>query len=355
MIVLHILPSLRVGGAEVLVSDYLINQYKSEYEFFLIVLEKNPHSFLSKNLNEKKIRVFYLDKKKGLRFNIIKKLTHMLKDIKPQIVHTHLNSLKYFLLAQFNIYENFIHFHTIHSEPLNDVNLLDYFFNLYAFHFKKTIPLAINKSMLKDVNKVYLIHHTKYMPNSVDLSSDRLSKSFKKIKASNSLTIGHVGTFKKEKNHKFIIKIFKRMYSYDHNIKLILVGSGKEKLNIIKKFKNNDFFHKITFIDHSKHLFDIYDTLDVFLFPSLKEGFGLSLLEAQLLGVYCVISDRIPKETIVSNKVNILSLKDKMSDWIDAIYNIPNYPLIISNNSFEISDNLLKLDEIYNEAISERI
>src|SRR5208282_5026791 len=59
---------------------------------------------------------------------------------------------------------------------------------------------------------------------------------------------------------------------------------------------------------------------DVFLFPSLYEGLGLVLVEAQAAGVPCVSSDTVPEEArIVSDLVRQMSLSRPPSDWADAV------------------------------------
>ena len=64
----------------------------------------------------------------------------------------------------------------------------------------------------------------------------------------------------------------------------------------------------------------LVSAFDVFLFPSFYEGLGLAVIEAQALGIPCVISDAIPPEVDIGlGLVEKLSLQQSTSTWIEAI------------------------------------
>ena len=59
--------------------------------------------------------------------------------------------------------------------------------------------------------------------------------------------------------------------------------------------------------------------MNVFLFPSVYEGLGMALVEAQKMGVPCVISDRVPSAATISNLVSVLSLDSPKDLWAEAL------------------------------------
>jgi glycosyltransferase involved in cell wall biosynthesis len=67
--------------------------------------------------------------------------------------------------------------------------------------------------------------------------------------------------------------------------------------------------------------------MDCFLFPSLFEGLGLVLLEAQAAGLICVISDRLPDEaSVVTKLVRRISLEEPVEVWASELLRIRSLP-----------------------------
>ncbi|EKE21404.1 MAG: group 1 glycosyl transferase [uncultured bacterium] len=116
----------------------------------------------------------------------------------------------------------------------------------------------------------------------------------------------------------------KRKYLIPH--KLVLAGGfGYRYSDIIKYIQNNDFKDDIYltgFIDE-KDKKEILKNADVFLFPTLYEGFGLPIIEAQSLGVPIVASNNSSIPEIIGEKGKATLVNPKNSEEIaQAVYNI---------------------------------
>ncbi len=125
-----------------------------------------------------------------------------------------------------------------------------------------------------------------------------LAKPRKKVRKA-IFSVGYIGSFGSNKNVISILKVAK-LFDNKNNIKFEIYGSGPEYKNLIM-FKNKNNIQNVEFKGFAPEnkLIDIYDSFDVFFFPSMHEGFGLPIIEAQARGLPTIIfkNARIPKET----------------------------------------------------------
>jgi glycosyltransferase involved in cell wall biosynthesis len=96
--------------------------------------------------------------------------------------------------------------------------------------------------------------------------------------------------------------------------------------------------------------------MDVFVFPSLFEGFGLTLLEAQAAGLHCLVSTSVPDEIVVSkDSVDFVALAEGASYWATRAIQCLDAPRpsasstieMMSQSQFAIEQSLRKLTNIY--------
>lgn len=141
--------------------------------------------------------------------------------------------------------------------------------------------------------------------------------------ASGKLIIGHVGNFNEVKNQTFIIDIFDSIQRRSENVELWLVGDGEWREKIEKKVEKLELQKKVVFWGKRNDVSNIMQGMDIFLFPSLHEGFGIVLIEAQCSGMYCLASiDTIPKEVNITGTVKFISLNESAETWGEEIIKI---------------------------------
>jgi glycosyltransferase involved in cell wall biosynthesis len=174
---------------------------------------------------------------------------------------------------------------------------------------------------------------------------------------SDAVCIGHVGRFAEQKNHTFLIDIFSEVTKNIPSAYLFLVGEGLLQDEIRAKAERLNL-RNVIFVGGRDDVDVLMKNLfDIFIFPSLYEGLGIVLLEAQIAGVKCIISDVIPQEVIlVSENVVRLSLHDSPRTWGDAVWKMLNnrsnlnYKDIINmanRSPFSIHYSVRKLEETY--------
>ncbi|MCA1061471.1 glycosyltransferase family 1 protein [Rossellomorea aquimaris] len=135
-----------------------------------------------------------------------------------------------------------------------------------------------------------------------------------------SIVIGHIGRFIPAKNHDFLLDVMKSLIKRNPNCKLLLVGEGDLKKHIEKRIENEGLKESIRLVGIREDIGTMLHSMDVFVFPSLYEGLGLVLLEAQASGLPCVVSEAIqPEADLQIGLVTQLQLRDGPEVWAGAI------------------------------------
>ena len=142
----------------------------------------------------------------------------------------------------------------------------------------------------------------------------------KSLGIDDSFVIGHVGHFSNQKNHKFLVEVFKKVLEKKPNSRLVLVGEGSNRAMVEKQCEEAGISSKVLFLGVRKDVNLLLNAFDVFLFPSLYEGLPVSLIEAQAVGLPCVYSDTITREVNILKLQNkVMSLDDSYSSWAEEV------------------------------------
>ncbi len=133
--------------------------------------------------------------------------------------------------------------------------------------------------------------------------------------------IGHVGRFQQVKNQSFLIDIFNEYIKLDNTAILMLVGKGENHEQIKQKVKELGINDKVMFMGARQDVNELLQAMDVFVLPSLFEGLGMVLIEAQAAGLPCVTSkDVVPDIVNVTGNVSFVPLNNNADEWAKKIY-----------------------------------
>ncbi|MFY9198791.1 MAG: glycosyltransferase [Acutalibacteraceae bacterium] len=139
-----------------------------------------------------------------------------------------------------------------------------------------------------------------------------------------TFVIGHVGRFCEAKNHDFLIDVYKEYYKKNSNSALVLVGTGDLEEEIKQKVKDYKLEQNVKFLGYRNNINEIYNIFDVFVLPSLFEGFPISAIEAQANELPCILSDTITREVDMIKNIVFLPI-DNCFAWSDAIMSINEF------------------------------
>lgn len=166
----------------------------------------------------------------------------------------------------------------------------------------------------------YKILHNAIDPSVYSYSSKKSTYMREQLRVERNLVLGHIGRFEVQKNHTFLLDIFKECVKLVPNIRLLLIGDGSERMTIQEKAKLLGLEEKVIFTGVRSDVADLLQAMDVFVFPSLYEGVPVTVIEAQASGIPCVISDRVPKECIITTGVvTSMKLSDPPCEWAKHI------------------------------------
>lgn len=162
--------------------------------------------------------------------------------------------------------------------------------------------------------EVYILHNAidfeKYRFNQE--KRDRFRENFE---IQSNTVYCHIGRFSKQKNHLFLLEIFKHIYEFDANSILVLIGAGELENAIKKKAIELNLQSKILFLGVRDDIQQILSGADLFIFPSLYEGMPNTIIEAQAAGLACIISDTITRQANITNRVIYLPLSYGADSW----------------------------------------
>jgi glycosyltransferase involved in cell wall biosynthesis len=272
----------------------------------------------------------------------LKKIEKIIKDFKPDIVHTH--AAKAGALGRKAAYNAGVKqiYHTFHGHIFHS-----YFGKIKTNIYKKierglakktTKIIAISPIQKKELSKVHKIckpEKIEVVPLGFDLSKfyeDKVTKRKKfrkewRIKE-NEVAIGIIGRLVPIKNHQFFIKVINQIIrKCEIPIRFFIVGDGEEKENIIKIIKEFkiDFsttIHPATIQLTSwiKEIDEVNAGMDIICLCSLNEGTPVSLIEAQASGNPIVTTRTGGIENIVlENETALISKIQDIHQFVDNL------------------------------------
>jgi glycosyltransferase involved in cell wall biosynthesis len=177
-----------------------------------------------------------------------------------------------------------------------------------------------------------------------------------------AFVVGHVGRFNSQKNHHFIFEIGKLLLKRRPDVYFLLVGDGPDRPSITRAFSEAGLGERVICPGNRYDVPRLMrGAMDAFVFPSLYEGLGLAVIEAQAAALPCIISDTIPEEVdVIPELISRLSLIGNPSLWADQIemalsgakYSPEAAQALLSGSRFNVVNEVKELLTLYRECIN---
>lgn len=351
----------KMGGVETFIYNTTIfsNKEKFEYDYLIHGYDQCVYEDEINNFYGNKEHLFFISKYKKNPFKCIKELIKFYK----------LNGKKY----------KYIHLQTgITSEIL-------YVFPYCLFFKAKVIAHSHNGDGKKITNNLFkpivnfiskkkfacsdiaakwlfgkkYADSVKIINNGIDTerflyNDESRNKIRNKYNIGDKLVIGHIGRFSEQKNHDFLIDIFKEVKTKNANSVLMLIGVGELEQDIRSKVTYYGLENDVIFVGAKKNTNEFYNAFDIFVMPSLYEGLPIVGIEAQASGLPCLLSKNISNQIYITDKVKLCPIEKGAEYWANEILSLDrslksreNYASIVRKNGFDIKDAVSFLENEY--------
>lgn len=361
--VLHVVTYMGRGGLETMLMNYYrhIDRNKLQFDF---LVHRDFEADYDQEIQLLGGRIFHVSRlvpwSKSYRTTLKKFFS---EHPEYKIVHVHQDCLSSVALqcAQ----ECGVPIRIAHSHNSNQDKNLKYLIKCY--YMKKIPTYATNMFACSKLAGEWMFggYQFQVLLNAIDAekyaySSSVASKVRTELSIDEEYVIGHVGRFSPQKNHDFLIDVFNECVKMDANVKLVLVGDGEGRKQIEDKVEALGIRDKVIFTGVRTDVNELLQAMDVFVFPSLYEGLGISTIEAQTASLPCVISESIPDDCIVTEGlVKKVSLNSSPREWATEVIKLRRTPRTdrigeIKVAGYDISDAARKLERFYLNKYAEK-
>lgn len=363
--VAHVIGKWVGGGVEAVVMNYYRNIDREKVQFDFIC-DSDSTNIPFDEINSLGGKVILIPPYQKV-FKYHRDLKNVLKQGNYKIIHSHINTLSVFPLWAAKVAGipiRIAHSHSTTNKKEWKKNLMKQvlrpFSKVFATDYFCCSELAgrwLFGNKVYDQGKVYLLN------NAIDLDKFKYDINIRRevrdefnIK-DDTLVIGHIGRFVKQKNHDFLIDIFDEIHKKNENSILLLAGSGPLMDSIKDKVSDLGLDDCVKFLGQRKDANRLYQAFDVFLLSSLYEGLPVVGVEAQASGVLCILSSAMTKETKVLDSTIFVDLGKSAEEWADILldkyskFNRVDTKEEISKNGFNIKNEASKLVDKYYELI----
>ena len=340
-LIAHIIHRLDVGGLENGLVNLINKIPQNQYRHVIICIE--DYTDFRQRITRNDIQVIALNKRPGYDLKLYLKLFRVLRELKPDIVHTrNLAALEAQLIAVAARVK--VRVHSEHGRDISDLNGENFKYNMLRKVIYPFVDHFITVS--KDLEV--------WLTNLLGVSSKRISQIYNGVDShrfapglpsycasapngfftENSFVIGSVGRMEAVKDYPNLVRAFlqivEKMPEARMNLRLMIVGDGssrKECLSLVRQANAEDL---VWFPGERSDIPELMRMMDLFVLPSLGEGISNTILEAMSSGLP-VVATRVGGniELVEEARTGILVSPGKQSELMEAMLSYYTTPRLL--------------------------
>lgn len=367
--VLQVFHGMNCGGAETMIMNLYrhIDRSKIQFDFLVHTTKK---CFFDEEIRQLGGKIYCVPYYKITNGKQYKKALDDFFKAHPEIkiVHGHLGSCAHIYLQKAKEHGCYAIAHSHNTKP-KGFSLKNCLYRLFTYKTRKVADYFFGCSVAAAEYRFgeKIAHSNKcgVLKNAIDVNkfaySDLCRNEIREeYNLGSKFVIGHVGRFNTQKNHTFLIDIFKAIHDKRPDSVLMLVGVGDLMPTIKQKVDSLGLNDSVIFAGLRSDVHKMMSAFDVFLFPSLYEGLPVTLVESQTAGLPVVCSDVITKEVVVTDFVVMCSLSWNAEKWADCVLKKEGYArnlnveLSITSAGYDIRESSRGLMSFYLEKYGDR-
>lgn len=285
--VLHITPDLVPYGLENMISGLVRSLDKSAFTSAVVSLYAESAGGLEPELRANGIPVFHLNKKRGLDLRMYPRLRQVVREFRPDILHTHNYVLRYaYPVARL---ERTAVVHTIHNVAEREVDRLGR--ALQAFAFRRGVAsVTIADEVSASFRRTYGFKETSLIPNGIDVKRyaapavDRTVWRKAAGVSEDAFVFLCVARFAYQKDHDNLLRAFAQARPQLGGAQLLLAGDGELRTEVELRVKELGLSESVVFLGRRTDIPETLAAADAFVLGSRWEGNPLSVMEAMAAG-----------------------------------------------------------------------
>lgn len=323
------------GGAETMVMNYYrhIDRQQIQFDFMVHRERRGAYDDEIESMGGRIYRMPPIYPQNFMRYK------RMLKEFfdehdEYQIIHSHMSELGYFAFVEAKKHGVPVRICHAHNAPdFKHENLIQYIKLIPRYYFIRRIRhLATDLFVCSHIAGLWLYGEKRqnefvFMRNAIETEKflynvDEANAIRQELGISNQRLICHVGRYNKQKNHSFLIDIFKEIHKIDSDSILLLIGDGDLRKEIEDKVNRLNLLSSVRFLGVRDDVPQLLKASDLLLFPSYYEGLSVVLVEAQATGIKCIVTNSLADETIIcEDQMKLVSLQKNAKEWADIVLN----------------------------------